>query len=542
MRAPRTRAETTKYRETSLHDDVLEFLRELDAMSEHVRLVSLGASGEGRDLAAAVVSDRGAHTPEEARAQGKVVVMVQANIHAGEVEGKEAALALARDLALGPVGRGILSRACVVFVPDFNPDGNDRISVENRKLDLKRLEGQVNPWGGVGTRYTGAGWNLNRDFMKQEAPETRAMARFFHDWWPHLFVDCHTTDGSVHAFDLTFDSSRNNGPLFRRVHARAREMLEGVSKKIERERGYRGYWYGNYVVEDEPTSGWRTYPPLPRFGSHYRGLLGRLDVLLETYSYIDFKKRCDVTHAWLLELIRYAARNAKELTALVDGEERRRIRAFREPDAETRIGVNYGVASRADDGSIAFDYPAHPSKRDVAEIAAYAPEVIRARRLPFGALRAYAAPHLRTFVPSASVPAPSTYFAPARLAERLDGHGIEYSSLERDEEREVGAYVILAMEKTHSPDVAGVVPAPGEAEAPLSARPPPRRFETVLDVRMERRRVRLDAGTLVVPTAQRAGVLAAYLLEPHSDDGFARWEFLDAHLRVGGEFPVYRAL
>jgi hypothetical protein len=542
MAPPRTRAEATKYRETSRHDDVLEFLRALDARSDHVRLLSFGTSGEGRDLAAVVVSDRNAHTPEEARAQGKVVVMVQANIHAGEVEGKEASLALARDLATGPIGRGVLSRVCAVFVPDANPDGNDRISPSNRRLDLARLEGQLNPPGGVGTRYTGAGWNLNRDFTKQEAAETRATARFFRAWWPHLFVDCHTTDGSIHAFDLTFDTARNNVPLFRRVHARARAMLEACARKIERDHGYRSFWYGNYVREDDPTSGWRTYPALPRFGSHYRGLLGRIDVLLETYSYIDFERRCDVVYAWLLELLRYAARNARELAALVDGEERRRIRRFRAPDPSEPFAVRYGVARRADDGTLLFDYPAHQARGDVAEIWAYAPEVMRARRLPFGALRKYEAPHLRAFAPSAAVPAPLHYFAPARLAERLESHGVEFTLLEADEEREVEAYVVLAMEKTHSPDVSGVVPAPGEPETPLSARPPPRRFETVLDVRCERRRVFLERGTLVVPTAQRAGALAIHLLEPHSDDGFARWEFFDAYVRVGGLFPVYRAI
>src|SRR5262245_26781175 len=199
---PRTRAENTEYRETSRHADVLAFIDELAKRTDKVHRTTMGRSGEGQDIAVLVVSDNECFTPEEARRQGKVVVMVEANIHAGEVEGKEAVLALARDLTLTRLGQKLLSRLCLVLIPDFNPDGNDRISPENRKLDLQNLEGQVNPEGGVGTRYTGQGWNLNRDAMKQEAPETQNLARLYQEWWPHVFIDCHTTDGSINAYDL----------------------------------------------------------------------------------------------------------------------------------------------------------------------------------------------------------------------------------------------------------------------------------------------------------------------------------------------------
>ena len=87
----------------------------------------------------------------------------------------------------------------------------------------------MNPEGGVGMRYTGEGWNLNRDSMKQEAPETRCLAQLYQAWWPHLFIDCHTTDGSIHAFDLTFDTSHSNEPLFTELRDFNRGMLERVA-------------------------------------------------------------------------------------------------------------------------------------------------------------------------------------------------------------------------------------------------------------------------------------------------------------------------
>ncbi|MBK7538966.1 MAG: hypothetical protein IPI49_27090 [Myxococcales bacterium] len=540
-----TRAEATDYEETSRHADVLAFCDALAAESDLVHRSSFGVSGEGQDLVYLVISDRRCFSAERAAKLGKVIVLVEANIHAGEVEGKEMILALARDLVrgeLGKTGERILREVCLVVVPDFNPDGNDRISPKHRALDLTHLEGQVNPTGGVGTRYTGEGYNLNRDNTKQEAIETRNLAALYQTWWPHVFIDCHTTDGSIHAFDLTFDTSRNNDGLFAELRRDNREMLESVARRVRRRHGVTSYWYGNYATEDDPRSAWQTYPALPRFGSHYRGLLGRFDVLLETYSYLSFRRRCEVIRAWLQELLRYAAKNSDELRERCETEERRIIARGAQPDPRHKVGLQYGVARRAQDGALLFDYPAHALDGDTAVIDAYDEPSIRAHHYPGEHDVTYLMPHQRTFLPVVEVTTPTAYLAPAELAARLRGHGIAFEVLSEARTFSVESYRIVKREQTHSPDVAALVPPPGEAEVPLSAKPPPTRFETVLTVAPERGSHDAAAGTLWVPTAQRAGTLAVLLLEPHSEDGFARWQFLDELVQVGELFPVHRVM
>ncbi len=101
---------------------------------------------------------------------------------------------------------------------------------------------------------------------------------------------------------------------------------------------------------------------------------------------------------------------------------------------------------------------------------------------------------------------------------------------------------MVAVERTHSPDVAGPVPAPGEAEVTPKTPRPPKRWETVLTVRRERRSSAFPPETLLVPAGQPLGNLALYLLDPESDDGFARWGFLDELVRIGEPFPVWRIL
>jgi hypothetical protein len=493
---PLTRAEATDYRETTRSAEVLNFMDELCAATPLAKRLSLGTSSQGQDIAALVISDRQSFTPELAQKQKKCIVMVEANIHAGEVEGKESLLALARDLTLTTLGRNILNRTCLVLVPNFNPDGNDIISPEHRKLDLSNLEGQDGPESGVGIRYNGEGYNLNRDSMKQEAPETRAMARFYQAWWPHLFIDCHTTDGSLHSFDLTFDTSRGNGELFAPVRTFAHSMLERVSKSVEAKHDFTSFWYGNFVKEDDPTTGWHTYPALPRFGSHYRGLLGRLDVLLETYSYIPFERRCAVMRAWLLELFRFAALKREPILKLMQTERKRletRGIAF---DPALRMAINHGIARQTEDHSLVFEYPAYALRGDTATIHSFDKESLSARRYPGRRPKVYKIPHLRGNIPTEEVTVPIAYLAPATLADKLALHGIQVTAAAAGARFRSERYRILEKEETFSPDVATNVTKLGEREIPLSQKPQPKRFETVLTVRLRiyrARRLDLDS-------------------------------------------------
>jgi hypothetical protein len=449
--------------------------------------------------------------------------MACANIHAGEVEGKEALQALIRDLALGDL-RPLLDQLTLVVVPIYNPDGNDRISPENRKLDLTNLEGQIPVPGGVGTRNTGEGWNLNRDYMKLEAVESRHLAALYGQWWPHVFIDCHTTDGSIHAYDLTYDTahlpaSGHPAPI---DYVR-RRLLPAVTEAVWRSVKRRGFFYGNYRDEDDPTSGWATYPGLPRFGSHYRGLTGRLDVLLETYSYIDFRARVETISAYLLEIFRYVAAHGAEVVALADETERDTTARGRNPRPDDLVGINYGVACRTAEGRLVFDWPVYPLEETT--ILAYDRPSLRARRLPGRRLVEYRTMHYARFLPTLAVRRPFAYLLTyLPIVEKLRQHNVMLEVLREPVELDVEAYVVLSQEKTVSPDICTGV----------------ERFETVLTTRKERRRMRFAPGTVVVPTAQRLGNLVIYLLESESDDGLARWEFFDPAIQLGEPFPAYR--
>jgi len=205
-----TRAEASRYEETSRHADVMAFLAGLTARGDvRLHVTSFGASPQGRDLPLLVLSSHGVRTPEEARRLGLPVVLLLSGIHAGEVEGKEACLMLARDLLAerGPLDGGeILAGVTLLIVPLFNPVGNDAIDPGNRKLYLPKLTGQLGPDSGVGTRVNADKINLNRDYLRQQALEMRLLqSRVCQPWEPDLTFDNHATNGSVHRFSMTYD-------------------------------------------------------------------------------------------------------------------------------------------------------------------------------------------------------------------------------------------------------------------------------------------------------------------------------------------------
>lgn len=480
---PLTVAERSGYRETSRHADVLGFIDELRSLRPVFRVESMGRSGRGQEMPVLVFGER----------PGTPVILVIANIHAGEVEGKEALLMLARDLP-----ERYFEKLTLLFIPNYNPDGNDAIDVRNRALDLAKLEGQVGPEGGVGTRTTAEGINLNRDYMKMEAVESRNLSRLQAKWRPHLTVDSHTTDGSIHRYALTFDTSHL--PCGPAEYVRS-NLLPDVSRRLDRRTGLKTFFYGNFVDEADPSRGWATYPHLPRYGSHYRGMSGRLDILLETYSYISFKDRVWTTLEILRDIFDYAIEHAGEILSVCARGEAAR------PDP---VGIAYGPPEPIGD----------------CEILAWDLESQLARRIPGREPKTYRMPHLAKFVPSKTVARPAGYLISQdcrAVLENLGHHGISLERLPAARSFSGQIDVVAGVAKIDSPD-AGTR----------------KREESVVTIERRPGRVAGRAGDVLVKVDQVLGTLAVYLLEPESDDGLVRWGFLDGLLRPGAILPIAR--
>ncbi|WP_287130238.1 M14 family zinc carboxypeptidase [Candidatus Cyanaurora vandensis] len=171
-----TQAEATNYRETSRYEQTMAYAQRLADASEYVELQDMGLSPEGRQLKVLVVSKDRAFTPAAARATGKEIILINAGIHPGEIEGKDAGLALIRDMVINGKQKALLEQAILLFIPIFGVDGHERFGPYNR----------INQNGPVqmGWRTTAQNYNLNRDFIKADSPEMRAWLGLFNRWLP----------------------------------------------------------------------------------------------------------------------------------------------------------------------------------------------------------------------------------------------------------------------------------------------------------------------------------------------------------------------
>lgn len=495
---PRTTAEATDYAATSTCADVDDFIRGLQKLSPLVRVETIATSAEGRDIPLLVIGQPVPRDPLALRYDKRIVVYIQANIHAGEVEGKESALMLARDILLDPK-RPYLDRLVLLVAPLFNADGNDKMDVRNRY-------GQVGPEKGSGVRHNGQNLDLNRDAMKLESPELRGLVRgVLGRWDPLLLVDCHTTDGSFHQEPVTYSwpLCPNGDPAVLK-YARDK-MLPAVDASLEKKYGTLGLPYGDPMDFRDMGKGWRTFGHEPRYMTNYIGLRNRLSVLIENYNYADFRTRVAGNYHMLQALLDYCWANAAELQKLVADADARTVQAGLAPSESDTFGLDIDVKPLpAPIAVLGYEMEAPPAPAEGA------PQGPFPRLRPTGKSKTYTMPYYADFFAKRTVRLPFAYLLPATetaAAEKLRQHGLAVERLTEPASLETEAFQIK--------EIKG-------AERLYQGH----RTNTVKGEYAVQKRD-FPAGTLVVRTGQPLGRLAAYLLEPESDDGLLVWNYFD---------------
>lgn len=518
----RTRAETSNYEETSTSDDVQRIVAGLASSSPLVHTESFGKTAEGRDLPMMVISSPRVLTPLAARKLGRPIVFVQANIHGGEVEGKEAILMLARRLVSGDLSP-LAKQLVIIIAPNYNADGNDKVSVQNRTS-------QNGPVAGVGTRENGKGLDLNRDYMKLESAEARALVGLMNRWDPHVLVDLHTTNGSYHGFHLTYSPVLSPNADSRLIDFSRDRFLPAVRKAVADKHRFRTYYYGNFAPEggggressrvDPANPGnttWRTFDHRPRFGNNYAGLRNRIAILSEAYSYLDFKGRVDVTAAFVEEIFNAAAANARrilQITAQAD-------RMFTAPPTSraTQLGVDFQVRALPNLVDILVgDVTKQRNPRSGKEMLQMTGMAAPVKMKDYGV---FAATSTRTLPRGWLIP--KAHAENGRMAaaiDRLKWHGIKV--------RTVGADSRVLVERFLIGEVV-------RAERAFQGH-----RETRLRGAVQKAQLSVAPGALYVPANQPLARLAFYLLEPESDDGFVTWNIINEGLAAGETYPIYR--
>jgi hypothetical protein len=513
---PRTRAEQTRYRETSHYADVRKFLDSLRKLQAPLAFGSIGKTNEGRDIPYVIASRPLVSTASEAKRLGRPIVYVQANIHAGEVEGKDALLALLRDLTYS-TRPNVLDSIVLIAVPIYNADGNERFAPQS----VNRTE-QNGPEM-VGIRANAQSLDLNRDYVKAEAPETRASLAMFNTWDPDVFVDLHTTDGSFHGYALTYSPSLSPAAVFGGVYARD-SLLPVLRERLRTRDGFEVFDYGNFISDPggaiSDTSvheGWATYDSRPRFGTNYYGIRGRIGILSEAYSHDSLARRIASTYAFVRETLSLVAEKGDAIRSLTARADSQPLSWGRAPDSLQMVAIRSEL--------VATPQMMDVIKEDLektGDSSLTQPGVPRGERRT-GRFRTIRMPVYDRFTSTLDRMPPAAYvLAPqdTAVATLLRLHGIR----------------VDRSDSTWT--------ARGESFVIDSIITSPRVFQGHHEVRLRGRWERgiqvLPPRSFIVSTAQPRGALVVYLLEPESDDSFTTWNMFDRSIKKGGRFPVTR--
>lgn len=506
-----TTAEESNFTRTTLYTEVIEFLFAVQKKTNRVKILELATSTEGRMIPMVVISEPGIKSVRECRLSQKPVVLINANIHAGEVEGKEASLMLIRDFANHKYDN-LLKNQVILIVPIFNPDGNEKLGKNRRDNGPDQ----------AGIRANGQNLDLNRDFLKMESPEVKALVKCFNEWEPVLFVDLHTTNGSYHREPVTYMTLNNPNTAESLRDYMWDKFFPATAEILKKKYKYDSLPYGNFVDRAQPEKGWRNHAFEARYSTNYAGLRNMFTILDENYSHADFKTRVLACFGFVKSILEYTDRNIMEMRKMLDE-------------------VNRDTAGNFHRGKFAIDYKNEQLSEITIKSYDFKKEKIKPEDrkkypswygdyliTPTKTHKDYTVPYFTKAVPTREIELPAAYIvAPYHdyIVQKLKEHGITVEKVRKAAAVRAEKFVIEELKLANSLYQGHV-------------------FVT-LKGRYQEADITIPKGSYYISMEQPLARVIAILLEPECSDSFAAWGFFNRELARQwssrfGEYPVYR--
>lgn len=476
---------------TPRYDQTMAFCRKLKAASPFLEMVSIGKSPQGRDIQMLIVDHNRNFSPSAVRKSGNVILMVQACIHAGEPDGKDAGLILIRDILLNGKHKELLDHVTLLFIPIFNVDGHERFGPFNR----------INQNGPdeMGWRTTAQNLNLNRDYLKADAPEMQAWLKNVTLWNPDFFIDCHVTDGADYQYKLTYSLELGSN-MEAGLTNWTRDYYEKNLLSLLDKDNTPAFPYVEFRNWHDPRSGLYLSPAPPMLSQGYFAVRNRPGLLIETHMLKDYKTRVDATYKTIqhtMELLNgdrekflQTIRNADEYTA---------SDTFRKKDFPVKFKTSYKDSVLVDFKGV--EYESIKSDLSGGEWFVYHPDKPAIFKIPF----------FTKAEPDATVHLPEAYIISVEWIEvikRIHLHGIKSYSIKKPAVITVQTYRFKNT-RFRNTSYEG-------------------RFSANFNLDTVTMKREYQPGSVIVPMNQPLARVAAYLLEPMADGSLASWGFFNA--------------
>ena len=482
-----TVSERSGFQATGRYDEVIALCAQFQqAYPKQIRCIDFGVTPEGRPMKALVASNTNAFTPEAARQQGLPVTLVQGGIHAGEIDGKDAGFLALREVLEGSAAKGALDKQVFIFVPVFNVDGHERFGRWNRPNQRGPVE--------MGWRATAQNYNLNRDYLKADAPEMQAMLGLVNAWDPLTYVDLHATNGAQFQHDISIqvEPVYSGDPELRKAGLALRgNVIKDIAKQGSTPQSY----YMSFVKEDDPMSGFMDSVSEPRFSTGYFQLRNRMAVLVETHSWKEYPVRVRITRNTVVSILDQVARHGKGWQQAAQAADARAAKL-----GNTQVALTFRTTDKTEMVDFnGYAYTRKPSEISGALMTRYDESKPQVWRVP---LREEVVPDLQVTAPRAGYIVPAAWAA--QVGEKLRQHGVSFRKLDQALER-------ADVQTFRADKVAfGADSFEGHQRLTLAGqwKPEPRP---------------VTAGSLFVPIAQPKARLVVAMFEPQAPDALVAW-------------------
>lgn len=498
----RTYSEETNFVKTPKFEQTRDFFHKLAEYSPMVHNTSFGTSPMGRELSLVIVDKDGLTTPEEIRAKGRVIVLIESCIHSGEPDGKDASMIFVRDMVVHKKNADILDDVSFLFIPIFNVDGHENFTALNRINQNGPEE--------LGTRNTSLQLNLNRDFLKADAPEMKAWLKLYNYWLPELFIDVHVTNGADFQYVMTYAIDNQTNNMEPGITRWSSEVYEKELCKRMEKAGFPIFLYGSFKKYNAPESGFIADTFDPRYSQGYAAAHNRLGLLIENHIYKPYRQRVEATIEAFIASARVLSENKESLQETL-----RQADIYTSSSASRREPFGFQYRALPTD-SIMVEYLSWGRDTTISDLSG-GEWVTHDYTDPI----TLSIPMFTRYEPTFSIKLPEAYILMPQyrnVIDLLELHGIQYSTLHEAARIEVETYRYTGgtFSKRQS-----------EGRVPVSAQ-----FTTQVET------LEYPAGSIYIDMNQPAAKVAMWLLEPSAPGSLTYWGFFNTHVQSGNEFWI----
>ena len=480
--------EKSGFIETPRYQETIEYSKKLADHSPLITYHSFGSSPQGRDLPLLILSKSGITSVEEIDHNDKAIVLIQACIHAGESDGKDAGLMLLRDIVIHKINLELLENIVILFVPIFNVDGHERFGPYNRINQNGPSE--------MGWRATAQQLNLNRDYLKADTPEMQAMINLYQSWMPDFYIDCHVTDGADYIYPLTYGLQMHGNLSQGQSDWIKSKYLPFVESNMKSS-GNPIAPYMDFVQWHNPKNGIKAYMETPRYSGGYAAINNRPALLIETHMLKNYRTRVTATYNMLLYSLQFIASQSDQL-------KHNNLKADEETKYMSANNTKYILTYATEKANEVFNYEGY--KYTIEKSSLSGGDWYQYSNDPETFSIDY-----YSWIPKLSVEVPYAYIIPVEftaIINKLKLHNVKMTGIDND---------TTVLVETFQLENVTWKPKPFEGRIMLD-----------YEVKPIIKKMIFLKGSLIIDMNQRAAQVIMHLLEPMAPDALVRWGFFNS--------------